>query len=180
MSTIRPLYPPELPIQSGVRDRRRESQLDVLILNAGVLFPSPDALTSQGYDATFGVNIIGHFLLHRLLYPILSAAGRESDPSRIIWLSSMASYKPHKITYDAFREGAVRRRMDPFDLYSESKVGAVMLSTHLAKTCAVDNVVSIAVDPGYIKSEIYRSSPWYLKLFVCPHNVLLALLHCRI
>lgn len=140
----------------------------MLILNAGVLFPSPDALTAQGYDATFGVNIVGHFLLHRLLYPLLSASGRESDPSRVIWLSSMASYKPHRITYDAFREGPVRRRMDPFDLYSESKVGAVMLSTYLAKTCPADNVASIAVDPGYIKSEIYRSSPWYLKLFVRP------------
>lgn len=135
-------------------------------MNAGVLYPSKVALTAQGYDATIGVNVVGHFLLHRLLYPLLSASGRESDTSRIIWLSSIASYKPHSLTYEAFREGPVRQRMNSLEMYSESKVAVVMLSTYLAKTCAEDSVSSIAVDPGNIKSEIYRSSPWYLKLWV--------------
>ncbi|EIW52026.1 NAD-P-binding protein [Trametes versicolor FP-101664 SS1] len=146
--------------------KQRESQLDGLILNAGVLYPSKDALTAQGYDATIGVNVVGHFLLHRLLYSLLSASGRESDTSRVIWLSSIASYKPHSLTYETFREGPERQHVDSIEMYAESKVAVVMLSTYLAKTCVEDNVSSIAVDPGNIKSEIYRSSPWYLKLWV--------------
>lgn len=166
MNSTYQLNPRLFPVIIGTNDHRLESQLDGLILNAGVLYPSKDALTAQGYDATIGVNVVGHFLLHRLLYPLLSASGCESDTSRIIWLSSIASYKPHSLTYETFREGPERQHVDSIEMYAESKVAVVMLSTYLAKTCVEDNVSSIAVDPGNIKSEIYRSSPWYLKLWV--------------
>ncbi|KAI0821683.1 NAD-P-binding protein [Trametes gibbosa] len=145
--------------------KKREPQLDCLILNAGVLYPARDQLTAQGYDATFGTNAVGHFLLVRLLYSTLSASGRKGDPSRIVWLSSMANLDPRGLAYDAFRDGPARRKMDQFELYAESKLAVILLSNHLARSCVKDNVVSIAVDPGCIKSTIYRSSPWHMKLF---------------
>lgn len=139
----------------------------MLILNAGALFPSKEAqVTAQGYDATFGINVIGHFLLVRLLYPILSASGTKPDPSRIIWVSSMANHLPSELSYDAFRDGPARKKADPFVIYGESKLAAVMLSTYHARTSLDDNVASIAIDPGCIKSSLYRSSPWHLRLFV--------------
>lgn len=131
------------------------------------MFPTAaDRFTAQGYDTTFGVNVIGHFLLVRLLYPILSASGSKSDPSRIIWLSSMAHHEPRAITYEAFRDGPVNRKADPFHLYGQSKLAEAMLSTCHARRCIEENVISIAVDPGCIRSDIYRSSPWHLKFFV--------------
>ncbi|EIW63604.1 NAD-P-binding protein [Trametes versicolor FP-101664 SS1] len=154
-------------VQKAVEEfKSREPQLDVLILNAGALFPSKEAqVTAQGYDATFGINVIGHFLLVRLLYPILSASGTKPDPSRIIWVSSMANHLPSELSYDAFRDGPARKKADPFVIYGESKLAAVMLSTYHARTSLEDNVASIAIDPGCIKSSLYRSSPWHLRLF---------------
>ncbi|KAI0821682.1 hypothetical protein BC628DRAFT_1422492 [Trametes gibbosa] len=73
-------------------------------------------------------------------------------------------FKPHKLVYEAYRDGPVRSGMHMFDRYCQSKCCAVVLSMFVARTFAKDNVVSITVDPGYIKSEIYRSSPWYLQL----------------
>ncbi|OJT05183.1 hypothetical protein TRAPUB_4008 [Trametes pubescens] len=145
--------------------KQRESQLNGLISNAGILYPSKGALTVQGYDTTVGVNVIGHFLFYCLLYPLLSASGQESNLSRIVWLSSVVSYKPHALTYEVFCEGSVQRRMDSIEIYGESKLAVVILSTYVTKTCAKENVISIAIDPGNIKSEIYRSSPWCLKLW---------------
>ncbi|KAI0369676.1 NAD-P-binding protein [Pilatotrama ljubarskyi] len=147
--------------------KQRESQLDVLYLNAGMMYPPPaNQITPQGYEATFATNVIGHFLLVRLLYPLLAASGREGDPSRIVWLSSMSSFRPSRLTYEAYREGPAQKKADPFDLYSESKLAAAMLSNHLAKTCIKDNIVSVAVDPGNIKTEIYREeSHWTLKVW---------------
>ncbi|KAH9859054.1 NAD-P-binding protein [Lenzites betulinus] len=145
--------------------KQHESQLDSLILNAGILFPAADLLTAQGYDGTFGTNVLGHFLFVRLLYSVVSASGREADPSRIVWLSSLASHAPSGITYEAFRDGPKRKKMGLFALYAESKFAAILLSNYLARSCAKDNIVSIAVDPGCIKSEIYRSSPWYFRLY---------------
>ncbi|OJT14910.1 hypothetical protein TRAPUB_8533 [Trametes pubescens] len=144
--------------------KQRESQLDALILNAGVVYPPAEhQFTTQGYDATFGTNVIGHFLLHRLLYPTVTASGRESDFSRIVWLSSFASQYPRALDYEAFRDGPAHAKVHPFIMYAQSKVAAIMLSMRLARHCAADHVASIAVDPGSIKSEIYRSSPWYIR-----------------
>ncbi len=146
---------------------RRESQLDALVLNAGVVYPPAEhQFTTQGYDATFGTNVIGHFLLHRLLYTVVAASGGEPDFARIVWLSSSASQYPRALDYEAFRDGPAHAKVHPFIMYAQSKVAAIMLSMRLARHCAVDNVVSIAVDPGSIKSEIYRSSPWYIRTTV--------------
>ncbi|KAI0630118.1 NAD-P-binding protein [Trametes polyzona] len=145
--------------------KRRESQLDGLILNAGVLYPGAGQLTAQGYDATMGTNVVGHFLFFQLLYPLLVASGRESDPARVVWLSSVAHYKSLALRFEAYKDGPALKAADPLDQYSDSKVAAILLSKRLARTCTKDNVVSVAVDPGNIKSQIYRSSPWYLQLF---------------
>ncbi|KAI0650306.1 NAD-P-binding protein [Trametes meyenii] len=146
--------------------KQRESQLDALYLNAGILYPAPELVTSQGYDATIGTNVIGHFLFARLLYTTLSKSGRETDPSRIVWLSSMGNFIATKLDYEAYVDGPARQRADLFTLYQESKLAVVLLSNHLAKSCAKDNIVSIAVDPGNIRSEIYReTSPWYFKVW---------------
>ncbi|KAI0630120.1 NAD-P-binding protein [Trametes polyzona] len=145
--------------------KKEETQLDAIVLNAGVLCPPRELLTAQGYDGTFGTNVIGHFLLVRLLYPLLSASGRESDPSRVVWLSSMGNHEPYGLTYEVYRDGPIRQKVDLFSIYGESKLAAVLMSNYLARSCASDNVVSIAVDPGCIKSEIYRSAPLHLRLF---------------
>ncbi|KAI0665924.1 NAD-P-binding protein [Trametes maxima] len=144
----------------------REPQLDVLYLNAGILWPSPEQVTAQGYDATFGTNVIGHFLLARLLYPVLKASGSESDPSRVIWLSSMGHFDAHALEYETYKDGPERRKADLFGLYRQSKLAAVLISNVMARSCIEDNIVSIAVDPGNIKSDIFRgTSPLFNRVW---------------
>ncbi|KAI0762111.1 NAD-P-binding protein [Trametes elegans] len=146
-----------------------ESQLDMLILNAGVLYPPPSQpLTAQQYDMTFGTNVIGHFLLYRLLSPVVAASGRASDPARVVWLSSMANFFVRGLTYEAYEQGPAQQKADPFDLYGQTKLAAVMLSAALARRSEREHapVVSVSADPGNIKSEIYREdSPFYFKLW---------------
>ncbi|KAI0675613.1 NAD-P-binding protein [Trametes maxima] len=145
--------------------QQRESRLDVLYLNAGIVYPPRAQLTEQGYDATFGTNVLGHHLLARLLYPTLKQSGQPSDPARVVWLSSMANYGPRTLNYETYREGQARDKTSLLALYGESKLAAVLASNALARRCADDGIVSIAVDPGTIKSEIYREScPWYYRL----------------
>jgi NAD(P)-dependent dehydrogenase (short-subunit alcohol dehydrogenase family) len=52
----------------------------VLICNAGVM-ATPPGVTKQGFEQQFGVNVIGHFLLAKLLV---------DKTSRQVWLSSLA------------------------------------------------------------------------------------------
>lgn len=62
----------------------RRLKLDMLILNAGVMAP-PYGLTVDGFETQIGTNHLGHFLLVKLLMPIIKAS-----KSRLVHVSSIA------------------------------------------------------------------------------------------
>ncbi|KAI0708181.1 NAD(P)-binding protein [Cerioporus squamosus] len=151
--------------------KRRESHTDILYLNAGLMLPPVEDLTAQGYDLTFGTNVIGHFLFLQLLYPLLLAAPAPG-PSRVVWTASFSHYQVpgDRLDYATFTDGPERRnvRRGMFTMYAQSKLAQVALSSYLAKRAveAGESVVSIVVDPGNIQSEIFRGEkPWYLRLW---------------
>jgi NAD(P)-dependent dehydrogenase (short-subunit alcohol dehydrogenase family) len=59
----------------GARLRARGLKLDALVCNAGLQFTVPTR-TARGFEATFGVNHLGHFALTRELEPILAPHAR--------------------------------------------------------------------------------------------------------
>jgi NAD(P)-dependent dehydrogenase (short-subunit alcohol dehydrogenase family) len=66
----------------------QERQLDILILNAGVLRTLP-MQTAEGHELHFGINYLGHALLTRLLTPILlQTAQQPNSDVRVVVLSS--------------------------------------------------------------------------------------------
>ena len=48
----------------------------MLILNAGAQFMNTQARSADGYELTFAVNHLAHYLLARLLLPAVADAGR--------------------------------------------------------------------------------------------------------
>src|SRR5690606_38639685 len=60
-------------------------RLDILINNAGVMFPPPGK-SKQGFELQFGVNFLAHFLLTASLFELINA----TPESRIVTLSSIA------------------------------------------------------------------------------------------
>ncbi|MBN3947153.1 MAG: SDR family NAD(P)-dependent oxidoreductase [Nostoc sp. NMS7] len=61
---------------------REHPPLEAIVCNAGVQIVSGTRYTENGFEMTFGVNHLGHFLLVNLLLPQLS------DRSRIVFVSS--------------------------------------------------------------------------------------------
>ena len=155
---------------------RREPHLDILFLNAGIMFPPPAQLTAQGYDATVGVNVVGHHLFLRLLYPLLvsphSRPYPSPEPARIVWVSSCANYLvPGRLDFSSFTDGPARQpqKLDTFAMYCQSKLAQIQASALVARRAAEadEGVVSIAVDPGHIRSDIFRgTSSFFFKIWV--------------
>lgn len=76
----------------------RRIPLNMLILNAGVMAPE-FGLTTDGFETQIGTNHIGHFLLVKLLTPVI-----KSSKARVVHVSSAAhcfTY-PEGIRFDSF------------------------------------------------------------------------------
>lgn len=61
---------------------RQLPPLKAIVCNAGVQFIQRQTYTEDGFDTTFGVNHLGHFLLVKLLLP------QSVAPARIVFVSS--------------------------------------------------------------------------------------------
>ncbi len=72
----------------------KEAKLDLLVNNAGVMMTPAELRTEDGFDAQFGTNHLGHFLLTELLLPLIKKAAAAVEGSsyrpRIVIVSSLA------------------------------------------------------------------------------------------
>ena len=123
----------------------RWDRLDVLVNNAGGIW-SRRELTADGFEQTFGVNHLGHFLLTRLLLARL----RASAPSRIVNLSSFGHhFAPFGMRFDDLQ---TERRYVALEVYSRSKLANLLFTRELARRLQGSGVTANAVHPGPVRS----------------------------
>ncbi|KAG9315699.1 hypothetical protein JVU11DRAFT_3346 [Chiua virens] len=136
---------------------RKETRLDVLISNAGVMFPPVSHLTSDGYDLQFGTNVLGHHYFTKLLLPLLISTAKASPDgkARIVTVSS-SMHTFGSLKFETFRDTPARRKLSTHSLYSQSKYGNVVLASELDRRYRSEGVVSISLNPGNIQSELQR------------------------
>ncbi|EFZ00865.1 short-chain dehydrogenase [Metarhizium robertsii ARSEF 23] len=130
--------------QSAERFLRLESRLDVLWLNAGVMVPPAGSKTAQGYELQLGTNNIGHFLLTKLLHPVLkkSAAAAPKNSVRVVWVSSSAIDLAPSGVID-FQNMAYDRDENAWVKYGRSKAGNVLHAVEFARRTEGEGIVSV-------------------------------------
>jgi len=124
-------------------------QIDVLVNNAG-LVQQQRALTADGFEMTFGVNHLGHFLLTNLLLDRITASGQ----SRIVVVSSHA----HKhcgggLDFDDLQS---ERAYKPFQVYGKTKLANIYFTRELARRLDGREVAVNALHPGFVASRFGR------------------------
>jgi NAD(P)-dependent dehydrogenase (short-subunit alcohol dehydrogenase family) len=127
----------------------RGEPLHVLVNNAGVA--GRRGLTAQGFELTFGVNHLGHFLLTQLLLERVAAAG----PGRVVTVASDAHYSAPGIDFDTLRRPL--RGITGLREYAVSKLCNVLFAQELARRSVVH---SYALHPGVVASDMFRRVPW--------------------
>ncbi|KAF2205450.1 NAD(P)-binding protein [Delitschia confertaspora ATCC 74209] len=146
----------------------RESRLDVLFLNAGVMTPPANSKTVDGYDLELGTNCLGSFLLTRLLEPTLKQTVAMSDtlPNsvRVVWVASLLNLGTPQggVKFDNTGNPVQLKAMDN---YMQSKAGVYFLSHELAQRSG-DGVVHVCLNPGLMKTELQRHGPPPMRLIM--------------
>ncbi len=129
--------------------------LHVLINNAGMA--GQRGLTRDGFEQTFGVNHLGHFLLTELLLDRL----KESAPSRIVIVASDAHYRAEQIDWNAVTQPTATTT--GFPEYGVSKLANVLHAKELARRLEGTGVTVYALHPGVIASDVWRKVPWPIR-----------------
>jgi NAD(P)-dependent dehydrogenase (short-subunit alcohol dehydrogenase family) len=119
-----------------------QPRLDVLVNNAGIgtTLPGDGArqVSADGYELRFQVNYLAHYLLTRLLLPLLE----RSAPARIVNVSS-AGQAP--IDFDDLM---LERHYEGYLAYCRSKLAQIMFTVDLADELAGRGVTANALHPG--------------------------------
>ncbi len=134
-------------VQSLARDIREQvDALDVLINNAGV-FQTHFERSKDGYEMTFAVNHLAHFLLTRELLPLL----KKSREGRIVIVSSMAHAS--RIDFDNLQG---EKGFDGYEAYSVSKLCNLLFGYKLARDLERTGITVNCLHPGVINTKLLR------------------------
>ena len=126
-------------------------RLDVLINNAGLQLKERST-TKQGFETTFGVNHLGHFLFTDLLLDRI----RASAPARIVNLSSVGhNFARGGLPWDDLQHDTTRYTAN--GAYCESKLANILFTRELAKRLPPEEVTVNACHPGGVRSEFGSS-----------------------
>lgn len=142
-----------------------ERPLAVLVNNAGLA--GTRGTTADGFEVAFGTNHLGPYLFTRLLLPRLRAAGSPTHPARIINVASKAHLGVEELRFDRLRRPT--RSLFGYPEYAASKLANVLFTRSLAARLGPvgeAKVLTYAVHPGVVASDIWRRIPWPLRPLV--------------
>lgn len=155
------------------RDRPDLPRLSGLVCNAGVQTMGELRQTKDGFEETFGVNHLGHFLLiNRLLClfrvpsRIVLVSSGTHNPEVRTGLPAPAPIEPETLAHPPLQPGPVAPALS-LQWYTTSKLCNVLCAYALARKLqgaqASPDIGVFAVDPGFIpETSLTRDLRWPL------------------
>ena len=142
----------------GAADRFLESKrtLSVCVLNAGIM-ALPWHKTEDGFEQQWQVNVLGHFLLCRMLLPSIN-----DETGRVVHLSSRA-HRRHPDPIDYSRLAQEHQSDEDYDrwlAYGRTKLANILFSNELARRLAERGlkITSNAVHPGLVATNLLTNA----------------------
>ncbi len=125
--------------------KEKYQQIDCLMNNAGVM-NTPPGKTYDGFETQMGINVIGHYLLSKLLVDITR---------RQVWLSSKGHtrFGAPSIDYEVIRK-VDESNYIPRWRYQQSKLGNILLAKQFDKQ--YPHLTAVSVHPGVVKTNLGR------------------------
>lgn len=145
---------------ASVRERLGDTPIDALVLNAGVVLPDVSRRTVDGFETTFAVNHLAHYLLLRLLLPVLAdnaivvlTTSGTHDPANGAGLSPPRHADAELLAHpdrDPDRDPSTRKAGQ--QAYTASKLCTVLTARSLSEHPDVQtrHIAAVAYCPGQV------------------------------
>jgi NAD(P)-dependent dehydrogenase (short-subunit alcohol dehydrogenase family) len=155
-------------------DAGRLAPLGGLLGNAGVVLPTTDTATADGYETIFGVNVLAHYLLIRLLLPrfaapawiVLTTSDTHFGQFRYTLGATPKPHWEHPERLSAPRPGGFR---DGARAYATSKLGTIYLVHALARRLPAGFSV-LSYNPGLVVgTELFRGAPAFMRALLAAY-----------
>lgn len=161
--------------------KKTQPYLNILVCNGGIFTPTQQhTLTSDGFEITWQVNYLSHFLLCEQLNPVLlkgAAANESKQPARVIFTSSGA-HSPSAIRFDDINYNEWLKD-NPytsealFRIYGQSKLAQVMHALqaqrrHDSQHPSKRKILYMATTPGMVRTNIFsfEDGTWWKTLLI--------------
>lgn len=132
-----------------------DEPLHVLLNNAGLA--GKQGQTSDGFELTFGVNHLGHYLFTEWLLDRI----KETGTARIVNVASKAHYKATGVDFGVLQQTTATTT--GLAEYEVSKLCNVLHAKTLARRLEGTEVTTYSLHPGVIASDVWRNVPWPIR-----------------
>lgn len=131
---------------------RKNSSLDILCNNAGVMALPEKYKTADGFEMQFGTNHLGHFALTGLLLELI----KSTPGARIVAVSSFA-HKMGKVDFENLNAGQSYKK---WTVYGMTKLANLLFTYELQRRfeSAGQEAIAVAAHPGYAATNLQRYS----------------------
>jgi NAD(P)-dependent dehydrogenase (short-subunit alcohol dehydrogenase family) len=148
-----------------------DTEVDGLVLNAGTQFPTSDHRTEDGFETTFGVNVLAHYLLLRLLLPRLARNATVVITTSDTHDPDKNPMGPKQFEIETLAHPPKQRKPTGFSAgfrtYTASKLGDLLIARGLATwgEAKTKNVNVVAYNPGLtIGTSLFRAWPLWARI----------------
>jgi NAD(P)-dependent dehydrogenase (short-subunit alcohol dehydrogenase family) len=147
------------------------TKIDVLILNAGAQFGNTKHRTEDGFESTFAINHLAHYLLLRLLTPNLAKNATVVITTSDVHDPKMNPLGPKELEPEALAHPNNKSKgfIPGFRAYSSSKLCDLLTARafEVSTEAQKNGLRVIAYNPGLTPdTSLYRAWPWWAKLMM--------------
>lgn len=149
---------------------KKESRLDVLTNNAGVMSPPAKSVDAQGHELMMGTNVLGPWLFTQCLLPALkkTASTAPAGTVRVTWAGSLIDFSPEGGVQFDEKTGQPKLHGSQQTNYVQTKAANAFLASEFARRYGKDGIISVGWNPGNLKTELGRHMSFIAKLLVQP------------
>jgi NAD(P)-dependent dehydrogenase (short-subunit alcohol dehydrogenase family) len=147
----------------AVKKQLRGGHIDMLVLNAGVQTMDMTQRTVDGFEVTFAVNHLAHYLLARLLVPCMTDNGRLVITTSDTHDPAMGVGGPKTLDPEALAHPDKRPKFSP---YPASKLCDLLTARSFAALAEIQapHITVIAYNPGLtLGTGLNRDAPRLLR-----------------